>query len=58
MLPLRVVVDTNVVISAALRPYGLQRTVLLLALTKPARMYVMACSQVAHEKAETEDYRR
>jgi putative PIN family toxin of toxin-antitoxin system len=40
MLPLRVVVDTNVLISAALRPYGLQRTVLLLALTKPARMYV------------------
>ena len=40
MLPLRVVLDTNVVISAALRPYGLQRTVLLLALTKPGRMYV------------------
>ena len=27
-------------VSAALRPYGLQRTVFLLALTKPARMYV------------------
>jgi len=40
MLPLRVVLDTNIVVSAALRPYGLQRTVLLLALTKPARMYV------------------
>lgn len=40
MLPLRVVIDTNVVVSAALRPYGLQRTVFLLALTKPARMYV------------------
>jgi len=40
MLPLRVVVDTNVVVSAALRPYGLQRTVFLLALTRPARMYV------------------
>lgn len=40
MLPLRVVLDTNVVVSAALRPFGLQRTVFLLALTKPARMYV------------------
>ena len=40
MLPLRVVIDTNVVVSAALRPYGLQRTVFVLALTKPARMYV------------------
>jgi putative PIN family toxin of toxin-antitoxin system len=40
MLPLRVVLDTNIVVSAALRPYGLQRTVFLLALTKPARMYV------------------
>lgn len=40
MLPLRVVVDTNIVVSAALRPYGLQRTVFLLVLTKPARMYV------------------
>jgi len=39
MLPLRVVLDTNIVVSAALRPYGLQRTVFLLALTKPARMY-------------------
>jgi len=40
MLPLRVVIDTNIVVSAALRPYGPQRTVFLLALTKPARMYV------------------
>ena len=40
MLPLRVVLDTNILVSAALRPYSLQRTVLLLALTKPARMYV------------------
>jgi len=40
MLPLRLVIDTNVVISAALKPDGLQRTVLLLALTKPARLYV------------------
>ncbi|MBV9574557.1 MAG: putative toxin-antitoxin system toxin component, PIN family [Acidobacteriales bacterium] len=40
MLPLRVVLDTNIVVSAALRPYGLQRTVFVLALAKPARMYV------------------
>lgn len=40
MLPLRLVVDTNVLISAALKPEGLQRTVLLLAITKPARLYV------------------
>jgi len=39
MLPLRLVLDTNIVISAALRPDGLQRTVLLLALTKPVRLY-------------------
>jgi len=40
MLPLRVVVDTNVVVSAVLKPDGLQRTVVVLALTKPARCYV------------------
>jgi PIN domain len=40
MLPLRLVIDTNVLISAALKPGGLQRTVLLLALTKPGRLYV------------------
>jgi uncharacterized protein len=40
MLPLRLVIDTNVVISAALKPEGLQRTTLLLAITKPARFYV------------------
>lgn len=40
MLPLRLVIDTNVLISAAIKPAGLQRTVLLLALTKPARLYV------------------
>jgi putative PIN family toxin of toxin-antitoxin system len=40
MIPLRLVLDTNIVVSAALRPDGLQRTVLLLALTKPARLYV------------------
>ncbi len=40
MLPLRLVIDTNVVISAALKPEGLQRTTLILAITKPARLYV------------------
>ena len=40
MLPLRLVIDTNVVVSAALNPEGLQRTTILLAITKPARLYV------------------
>jgi putative PIN family toxin of toxin-antitoxin system len=40
MLPLRLVIDTNVLISAALHPAGMQRTVLLLATAKPARLYV------------------
>ncbi|MGA8432154.1 MAG: putative toxin-antitoxin system toxin component, PIN family [Candidatus Sulfotelmatobacter sp.] len=40
MLPLRLVLDTNVVVSAAIRPTGLQRTVLTLALTKPSRLYI------------------
>jgi putative PIN family toxin of toxin-antitoxin system len=40
MLPLRLVLDTNIVVSAALKPDGLQRAVLLLAMTRPARLYV------------------
>lgn len=40
MIALRLVVDTNIIVSAALRPDGLQRTVLLLAISKPARLYV------------------
>jgi uncharacterized protein len=40
MLPLRLVINTNVVVSAALKPEGLQRTTLILAVTKPARFYV------------------
>ena len=40
MISLRLVLDTNVVVSAALKPDGLQRTVLLLAITRPARLYV------------------
>ncbi|PYU66162.1 MAG: putative toxin-antitoxin system toxin component, PIN family [Acidobacteria bacterium] len=42
MIPLRLVVDTNIVVSAALKPVGLQRTVLLLAITKPGQLYVSA----------------
>ena len=42
MIPLRLVIDTNVVVSAALKPEGLQRTVVLLAMAKPARWYVSA----------------
>jgi putative PIN family toxin of toxin-antitoxin system len=40
MIPLRLVVDTNVLVSAALKPDGLPRTLVLLALAKPARWYV------------------
>jgi putative PIN family toxin of toxin-antitoxin system len=40
MLNLRLVVDTNVVVSAALKPQGLERAALVFALTKPARLYI------------------
>ena len=40
MIPLRLVIDTNILVSAAIKPDGLQRTVLLLATTKPATLYV------------------
>jgi len=40
MIPLRLVLDTNIIVSAALQPDGLQRTVLLLATAKPATLYV------------------
>jgi putative PIN family toxin of toxin-antitoxin system len=40
MIGLRLVVDTNVLISAALKPESLQRTVIIIAITKPARLYV------------------
>ncbi|HEY2911932.1 MAG TPA: putative toxin-antitoxin system toxin component, PIN family [Candidatus Angelobacter sp.] len=40
MIPLRLVIDTNVVVFAVLKPDGLERTVFLLATTKPARWYV------------------
>ena len=40
MIPLRLVIDTNIVISAALKPQGLQRTTLLLAISKPVTLFV------------------
>jgi putative PIN family toxin of toxin-antitoxin system len=40
MLPLRLVIDTNVLVSAAIKPAELQRTVFLIAISKPARLYV------------------
>jgi uncharacterized protein len=40
MLPLRLVIDTNVLVSAAIKPTGLQRTAFLIAISKPARLYV------------------
>ncbi len=40
MIALRLVIDTNILVSAALKPDGLQRTVFRLAITKPARLYV------------------
>jgi len=40
MISVRLVVDTNIIVSAALKPDGLQCTVLLLAITKPASLYV------------------
>jgi hypothetical protein len=42
MLPLRLVFDTNELVSAALKRESLQRTAFLLAVTKPARLYVSA----------------
>jgi putative PIN family toxin of toxin-antitoxin system len=40
VLPLRLVLDTNIVVSAALNPDGFQRATLLISITKPARLYV------------------
>jgi putative PIN family toxin of toxin-antitoxin system len=34
------VIDTNILVSAALNPQGLQRKTLLIAITKPANLYV------------------
>jgi putative PIN family toxin of toxin-antitoxin system len=40
MISLRLALDTNILVSAALKPEGLQRTVVLLAATRPAQWYV------------------
>lgn len=40
MIALQLVLDTNVLVSAALKPQGLERAALVLAITKPARLYV------------------
>lgn len=40
MLALRLVIDTNVLVSAALKSDSLQRTTLILAITRPARLYI------------------
>jgi putative PIN family toxin of toxin-antitoxin system len=50
MLALRLVIDTNVLVSAALKPDNLQRTTFLLAITKPGRFYVT--SPILEEYAE------
>jgi putative PIN family toxin of toxin-antitoxin system len=50
MIPLRLVIDTNIVISADLKPDGLQRIVLLLAITKPAMLYVSNAIVVEYRK--------
>ncbi len=40
MLPLKLVIDTNVLVSAALKPRGLERTALVFAMTAPARLFI------------------
>jgi uncharacterized protein len=40
MIPLRLLLDTNVVVAAALSPEGLSRSVLLLATARPAQLYL------------------
>jgi putative PIN family toxin of toxin-antitoxin system len=50
MLALRLVIDTNVLVWAALKPDGLQRTTFLLAITKPCRLFVS--TPVLEEYAE------
>jgi putative PIN family toxin of toxin-antitoxin system len=42
MISPRLALDTNIVISAALKPNGVQRTVVLLAMSKPAHWYLSA----------------
>jgi uncharacterized protein len=40
MIALRFVLDTNVIVSAALRPDGLQRVALDITITKPSSLYI------------------
>lgn len=40
MIPLRLVLDTNIIVSAPLKPDGLERTIFLLAISRPARLYI------------------
>jgi putative PIN family toxin of toxin-antitoxin system len=40
MLAVRLVLDTNEIVSAAMKPKGLQKTLLLFALEKPATLYI------------------
>jgi putative PIN family toxin of toxin-antitoxin system len=40
MISVRLVLDTNVIVSAALKADGLQRTAMVLAMTKPAHWYI------------------
>jgi uncharacterized protein len=51
MIPLRLVIDTNILASAALKPDGLERIVLLLATTKPAAPYVSEAMLAEYQKA-------
>ncbi len=50
MIPLRIVLDTNILVSAALKPEGLPRTVFVVSITKPARLYVS--DAILHEYRE------
>jgi len=40
MFPLRLVLDTNIIVSAAIKPDGLERSALMIAIKKPASLYV------------------
>ena len=40
MLPLKLVLDTNIIVSGALKPRGLERAALIFALTRPARLFL------------------
>src|ERR1039457_5594540 len=50
MIALRLIIDTNVLVSALLKPGGIERAAFVLTITKPARMYVTAA--ILEEYAE------